>query len=347
MLFWPGMSAQITETVSICETCTKHQKHNTREPLLPHKTPGRPWETVCSDLCELHGRTYLILVDYYSGFIEIEHVKETSSNNIISRLKAQFARYGIPDTLVTDNGPQYSSHSFKEFATKFQFTHATSSPHYPQSNGKAERAVQTVKSILKKAYKDKQDPYLALLALRNTPLDNESGSPAQRLMGRRTKTLLPTSIKLLQPRIIKPSLVKETINLQKQRQKQYYDRSSKKLSPLHPGNTVIIQDRGSSIFGKITGVADAPRSYIVTTANGVYRRNRRHLKLTKHQNTEDESDSYSYHNSQSLPTTENKDHQGSHETQTDQENPVEDPVRRSTRIKRRPDWYVETHTQGT
>ncbi len=95
------------------------------------------------------------------------------------------ARHGIPDTLITDNGPQFSSQQFSDFASAYQFEH---SPHYPQSNGKAEKAVQIIKNVLKKATHDIVDPYLALLALRNTPIDDRVGSPAQQLMGRRTLT---------------------------------------------------------------------------------------------------------------------------------------------------------------
>ena len=68
--------------------------------------------------------------------------------------------------------------------------------YYPQSNGMAEKAVQAVKNLLKKAIHDKQDPYIALLDYRNTLVSDTLGSPAQRLMGRRTKTLTPTMEKL-------------------------------------------------------------------------------------------------------------------------------------------------------
>ena len=77
-----------------------------------------------------------------------------------------FARHGIPETVITDNGPQYSSEMFKEFAREYGFVHVTSSPHFPQSNGEAERAIRTVKNLLKKPY----DPYLAMLGYRSTPL---------------------------------------------------------------------------------------------------------------------------------------------------------------------------------
>ena len=94
-----------------------------------------------------------------------------------------FARHGTPNTVVSDNGPQYSS---KDFSEKWEFNHVTSSPTYPKSNGMVERAVQTVKKLLKnyKAKKSNQDPYLALQAHRACPDPNGSSSPAERLFGR-------------------------------------------------------------------------------------------------------------------------------------------------------------------
>ena len=84
------------------------------------------------------------------------------------------------------------------------FEHVTSSPRFAQSNGRVERAVETAKMLFSKAYADGKDPYLALLSYRNTPRDNLVGSPAQRLMGRRTKTLLPTTEALLKLTPVNP-----------------------------------------------------------------------------------------------------------------------------------------------
>ena len=208
VIYWPGMSAQIEDMISSCPTCATYQRNNSKEPLLPHPAPSRPWERVGADLCELNGRHYLILVDYYSNFIEADQLRETTSEQVIEHCKSQFARHGIPDLLITDNGPQFSSKTFHTFSTAYQFRHHTSSPHYPRSNGKAEKAVQTVKNLLRKAQAEKRDFHLALLDLRNTPTNNSIGSPAQRLMGRRTKTLLPTTETLLHPKIISPAVVK-------------------------------------------------------------------------------------------------------------------------------------------
>ncbi|CAC5423138.1 unnamed protein product [Mytilus coruscus] len=110
---------------------------------------------------------------------------------VIHKLRAQFARYGIPDTWFSDNGPQFNCVEFRNFAKEWDFSHETSSPYYPQSNGKAEHAVQTAKSLMRKGKHAQSDPYLAILDFRNTPTQGFETSPAQRLMNRRTKTRTP------------------------------------------------------------------------------------------------------------------------------------------------------------
>ena len=119
---------------------------------------------VATDLFKWKGATYLLIIDYFSKYIEISKLEGESSQEVIQRLKSLFARHGIPQQVMSDNGPQYSSFEFSKFAKAYQFVHTTSSPKFPQSNGEAERAVRTIKSLLKKA----NDPHMALLEYRST-----------------------------------------------------------------------------------------------------------------------------------------------------------------------------------
>ena len=201
--------------------------------------------------------------------------------SVISKLKSQFARYGIPNQLVSDNGPPYNSKEFAELSKEYEFEHKTSSPRYPLSNGKAENAVKIAKSILQKANYARSDPNLALLAYRNAPTEGVGSSPAQRLFERRTRTLLPTSDMLLKP---KTERHMQKLEGRKNREKFYYDRGAKDLKDLKPGDVVRvkIQDKDQEwVKAKVVDKVD-PRSYKARTAEGMlYRRDRRHVMETE------------------------------------------------------------------
>ena len=173
------MSSQIQDTVSACGTCNMYQRKNQMEPLIPHSIPDHPWSKV---RVELRGKHYLVIGDYYSGFVEIDLL---TAKQVITHCKSQFSHHGIQisDVLISDNGPQFSNHEFQQFTKCYQINHHTSSPYHPQSNSMVEKAVQTVKRLIKKATHDGDDPYLALLEYHNTPWSDTLGSPVQRLMG--------------------------------------------------------------------------------------------------------------------------------------------------------------------
>ena len=141
-------------------------------------------------------------VDSYSDYVEVSLLKATTLTALIQFFKEQFSRHGIPDILMTDNGPQYTSREFTDFSREWEFKHLTSSPYHSRSNGKSESAVKVVKNLFKKAIADKKDPWLALLDYRNTPTEGIKSSPCQRLMSRRTRTLVPVTTNLLYPEVV-------------------------------------------------------------------------------------------------------------------------------------------------
>ena len=282
-LYWPRMSTELKEYISKCDVCLAHRSGQGKEPILQHEFVARPWAKVAADLCELDNRTLLVITDYYSNFIEVVRINSTTSRAIIKELKEVFARFGVPDTLVTDNGPQFSSAEFAVFARTWMFEHKTSSPIYPQSNGKAENAVQMVKRLFTKCKASGVSEFQALLDWRNTPTEGIGTSPAQRLMGRRCKTLLPVAGSLLQPRYSTDDDTRKLIGV-KQRQQYYYDKHSKPLEPIGRGDTVRMKLPGQRTWSAGTCTAlVGPRSYEVKVGEGIYRRNRRHLISTSGQ----------------------------------------------------------------
>uniref|UniRef100_H3AWH4 Integrase catalytic domain-containing protein n=1 Tax=Latimeria chalumnae TaxID=7897 RepID=H3AWH4_LATCH len=144
-------------------------------------------ERVGADICEWDRQHYLIVIDYFYKHLETVHLPDMTSQTAINYLKNVFARWGCPDKLVTDNGLQFVGKAFKELEHQYNFNHITTSLHYPQANGEAERAVQTAKRILKQ-----KDPFFALLSYRATPLNTTKSSPAQLIMGRQLRTPIPT-----------------------------------------------------------------------------------------------------------------------------------------------------------
>lgn len=279
ILYWPHMSSHIEELVSQCAICNENRNNNPREPLLSHQIPDRPWEKVGTDLFHYRGSEFLLCVDYFSKFPEITKLRDTTSSSVIIALKSMFARHGIPDVVISDNGPQYASAEFKDFAESWEFRHHTSSPGHAQSNGQAERTVQTVKNLLKKSEGNNGDPYISLLEYRNTPLEGVGLSPAQLLMGRRLKGKLPTSTSLLTPE--GTAQIRRQLSEKQEKQKLYFDRQTRRLSDLQAGDNVRIQRGETWQPAVVLNKHEQPRSFVVRTPDGrQYRRNRKHLRRT-------------------------------------------------------------------
>ena len=280
-VWWPGLSNQLEEVVKQCPICIK-ERVNPAEPVIPSELPDRPWQKVAADLFELKGHPYLLVIDYFSRYTEVAKLSSTTSPDVTVHLQSMFARHGIPEQFISDNGPQFSSTSFAKFAEDYGFTHILTSPRYPQANGEVERAVQTVKNLLKKT----SDPYKALMAYRATPL--ESGlSPAELLMGRKIRTRIPTLPSNLNPSWPYLEQFRENDASLKSRQKRDFDRrhSAKTLPELFPGEHVWLPDK--KVEGTVVDKAGPPRSYTVETPKGQLRRNRRHLnRLPETPNTD-------------------------------------------------------------
>ena len=141
--------------------------------------------------------------------------------------------------MISDNGPQYISDEFAKFASEWEFNHTASSPKHAQSNGVAERTVQTLKQLMKKAKAEHKDPYLSLLELRNTPVHGLA-SPSQLSMSRRLRSAIPCTEKHLRPVVINPEQIEEAFERKQEIQKLYYDRSARPLPQIHEGEQIHI-----------------------------------------------------------------------------------------------------------
>lgn len=165
VLFWPGMTTDIKSMIQKCKVCERYRYANVKEPLITHEIPKLPFQKIASDVLEYKGKSYLVIVDYLTKWLEIIQIKSKQSHDIIETFKKVFAALGIPDVVIADNMP-YSSYECQCFAREYDFEFQTSSPRYPKSYGLAERFVQTAKNMLKKS----EDLNVALMEYRNTPI---------------------------------------------------------------------------------------------------------------------------------------------------------------------------------
>ena len=285
-IYWPGMTEELKELVTRCSVCLEYGRKQQRETLRSQDIPQRPWQYIACDMMEFKNHSYLVTVDTFSDFIECDRLSDKRGSEVIRMLKSQMARHGLAEKVMTDNGPPFNSAEFRQFAEKFDFRHQTSSPGYPQSNGKAESAVKILKNLMIKAEADGRDAYLALLDWRNTPTESIGSSPAQRLFGRRTRTLLPTTKSLLKPKTVRD--VPSRLADRQQKQAVYYNRGAKDLPMLSEGEHVYMAPAPGRNQWRAATVSKylGNRSYLVKTDadGGVYRRNRRHLRRDPGQN---------------------------------------------------------------
>ena len=281
VIYWPGLTHDVQQLAESCDICQSLSPRQRKETLTPHPRSDTPWQKIGLDLFSIHGRDYLVSVDYLSNFWEVDYLPTTSTSMILTKLKTHLARYGIPQVIISDNA-QFVSEEFQTFTDEYGIEHLTSSPGHSQSNGKAESAVKAAKRLIKKCVKEKSDMHLALLELRNTPMQGMECSPAQLMFQRQTRSTLPVQAELLKPKVTKP---KHSIEQRVLRQKKSYDSHATDLKPIPEGSPVIF-DKFDPLHRKPiwkNGVVkehhSTPRSYIIEADNGTqFRRNRIHIK---------------------------------------------------------------------
>ena len=279
VMYWPGMSSEIRQYIETCGTCAAYGDRQPDESPIVTDIPKCPWVKTATDIFSYGGNHYCVYTDYHSNFFEIDRLFDLSSQTVIKKLGAHFARYGAPVELISDNGPQFSSSIFRDCMKEWNIRHITSSPHYPQANGAAEAAVKTVKRLMRKCQASGTNFFKALLNLRNVPTDGLNTSPAQRSQGRRTNSLLPTSVAKLKPGYVDPA---QETDLKVARRLSATKFTTRNLRPLRIGDNVRMQPTNNKekVWREATVMDSLPaRSYIVKDSNGKeYRRNRQHLR---------------------------------------------------------------------
>lgn len=264
-VFWPGINNDIVNIVNSCKVCQQNQRNKSKEPLIPHEVVDLPWYKLGIDLFEFEKEHYILILDYYSKYVEIVNLRSnTTTTNVIRHVKSILARHGLSKYVVADNGPQFRSQEFSKFLEEWNIKRASSSPYHPESNGLAERNIQTFKNMLEKCKLTRTDPYLAMLNFRTTP--NSLGtSPSQLLMSRLLRTKLPMLNKNLRPRIIDRKAHKLAIEKQQQNVSAYFNKRAKNYPDFKDGENIYFKKSpdGKWLHGKVKSKADFPRAYLI------------------------------------------------------------------------------------
>ena len=131
VLFWPGMRKAISDMCDTCSVCAQYSRTLTKEPMKSLPIPTQPWQIVSQDIFTHEQKDYLVTICHFSDWIEVDELQDTLSATVINKTKAHFARFGIPQICHTDNGSQFTSKEYENFATHYGFKHTTSSPYHP------------------------------------------------------------------------------------------------------------------------------------------------------------------------------------------------------------------------
>ena len=205
-VYWPYMDSQIEELTRRCAGCANASKQPRKTEPCPWPHPTKPWSRLHVDFAgPIDGYQFLIVVDAYSKWPEVIPMTTTTARATVAKLRQVFCRFGAPHTLVSDNGRKFTSSEFAEFCQQNAIDHVRSPPFHPQSNGQAERFVDTFKRALLKMEGEGTlaeiiDTFLITYRSTPNPQAPNGVSPAEALMQRK----LRTSFDAIKPQTLKP-----------------------------------------------------------------------------------------------------------------------------------------------
>lgn len=281
-VFFPGIRKRLEERCLSCDKCCEAERHGTKEPLIPFPVPDYPFQVLGVDLFAQGNQSFLMIVDYLTKWPLVKKlIDSTSSKVVVEQLQEVFSEYGIPEKVVSDNGPQFSSMQFKMFCADQGIVHCTSSPLHPSGNGQVERTIGTIKSMLTKC--GHSSYWEGLLAIRNTPVAAGLLSPAQLLQGRLLRDKVPVDSKKYGVQSYDMTKLRNSLGVLKSKGKYYHDsHSGPEKSLLAKGQSVYFRTQNKGwIPGKVVAI-QGDRSYIVEKVGGLrFRRNRIDIRPSK------------------------------------------------------------------
>lgn len=242
--------------------------------------PSGPWKRIAMDLMGPFptGENILVLTDYYSKFVEVEIMRKISTEKIIPVLKRIFALHGLPETVVTDNGPQFVSGQMETFFKENGIDHHRVTPYWPQANGQVERQNQTILKAIRIAHSEgenwREAIYTHLLAYRSTTHPVTGKTPAELLFGRKICGKIPEITEV----VLDPQVMARA-EKEKEKMRLYTDKKRKaRECPVAEGDRVIVRrpprDKLSTPFGKELMTVDSRKGnqVVLRTEEGVISR---------------------------------------------------------------------------
>ena len=187
-VYWPNITEDIKSMVQHCEKCLMNCRQNQRETDIPIKIPIVTWKVIASDLFVFNSKSFILVIDLFSRFPVIRRLAGESSHVVVEAIKDILCDFGMPETIITDNGSCYKSQEFLNFCARFEIEHITGSAYNHQANAIAERSIQTIKNLM---VKNPRDVWLALLIFKSTPITGIHKSPFELLCNQKFRTNLP------------------------------------------------------------------------------------------------------------------------------------------------------------
>lgn len=280
-VWWPKIDQDIEQVAMKCSGCQQVQNEPARAPLHPWEWPASTWQRIHVDFAgPFMGTNFLVVVDAFSKWPEVFTMSSTTTSQTITVLRDLFARTGVPEQLVSDNGPQFTSEEFQTYLKRNGIRHITSAPWHPATNGQAERFVQSLKHALIAMRNDNitlhQKLSNFLFAYRNATHATTNQAPAMLFLGRHLRSRLD----LLQPnsrRIVQDRQLKQAQRV-----------CQGKLRHFAIGQSVLARSyRGDQKWvPAVVKERHGPLSYTVEVASGVAWR--RHIDQLKRSVTQDD-----------------------------------------------------------
>ncbi|KAJ8044581.1 hypothetical protein HOLleu_07364 [Holothuria leucospilota] len=358
LYWWPLLDRQVEDLVKGCVICQSNDKSikTAKAPLQPVEFPSRPWEKLALDIAgpflraTPECRYAITLVDYYSKWPEVCFTASIITSAVIRFLKTIFSREGFPEVIVTDNGTQFVSHEFEEFLSSRGIKHHKCSLYHPQSNGGVERFNGVLKSWVQtcintgKPWKMTITEYLA--AYRATPHATTGCSPSLLLHGHEMRTKLNV-VGFNQGKVLcEPSTLRDKVKGTQDYYKNFCDKKvHTKVVRFNVGDYVRIKKphpglKGDSKFSDPIQIRQKLSDKVYITSDGRKWHVDKLIPSTANLQTLESSEQDSFLSFGELEETG----EGVESESSGSGSPY--PVRRSTRVRRLPQWLATDYELG-